>query len=461
MIDVAKKAVNIALNLGAEYADARTGKSLSTSIRAVNGKFDRITSGIDAGIGLRVIFNGALGFASSILGKDLKEAAIKALKAARATSEGVKEKVVFAPVETYKDKVSTEAKEDLAEVELKRKMRLLLLANQTAEAVSPKVTSIDSLYRDDVSESTIVTSEGTELYERSSFGVFRILVFAKEGDKIRMCGEIIGAAGGFEVFDEDEIEKKTEEAAKRAVAMLDAEPAPSGRYTVIADPELAGTFAHEATGHACEGDAVIAGESILKDRLGQQIGSEQVSIYDDSTLPKSWGSAKYDDEGVRTMKRPLVEGGVLSGLILNREAAAKLALAPNGGARAQSYSFRPICRMSNTYIAPGDFTFEELMEDVKHGFYLRGTRGGQVDPAVGSFQFNAEDAFLIENGETTKPILDVSLSGMILETLKNIDAVGKDQCLHVGRCGKEDQVVPVMDGAPHIRIRNAVVGGMG
>ena len=287
MIDVAKKVVNIALNLGAEYADARTGKSLSTSIRVVNGKFDRVTSGVDAGIGLRVIFNGALGFASSILGKGLEDAASKALKAAKATSEGLKEKVVFAPVETYKDKVSTKVKEDLAEVELKRKMDLLLRAHETAEAVSPKVASIDALYRDGVSESAIVTSEGTEVYERSSFGVFRILIFAKEGDKIRMCGESIGAAGGFEVFDEDEIEKKTEEAAKRAVAMLDAEPAPSGRYTVIADPELAGTFAHEATGHACEGDAVIAGESILKDRLGQQIGSEQVSIYDDSTLPKS------------------------------------------------------------------------------------------------------------------------------------------------------------------------------
>lgn len=461
MIDIAEKAVNIALDLGAEYADARIGKSFSTSIRAVNGKFDRIISGIDAGIGLRVMSNGALGFVSNILGKSLEETASKALKAAKATSEGVKEKVVLATVKTYKDKVSTEVEEDLAEVELQRKMELLLLANQTAEAVSPKVASIDGLYRDGVSESAIITSEGTELYEHASFGVFRILVFAKEGEKIRVCGESIGGAGGFEVFDEDEIGKKTEEAAKRAVAMLDAEPAPSGRYTIIADPELAGTFAHEATGHACEGDAVIAGESILKDRLGQQIGSDQVSIYDDSTLSKSWGSAKYDDEGVMTMKRPLVERGLLSGFILNREAAAKLGLDPNGGARAQSYSFRPICRMSNTYIAPGDCTFEELMEDVKHGFYLRGTRGGQVDPAVGSFQFNAEDAFLVENGEITKPILDVSLSGMILETLKNIDAVGKDQRLHVGRCGKEDQVVPVMDGAPHIRIRNAVVGGMG
>jgi len=229
---------------------------------------------------------------------------------------------------------------------------------------------------------------------------------------------------------------------------------------VIADPELAGVFAHEAVGHACEGDHVITGESVLQNKIGQTIGSEHVTIYDDPTYPHGWGSFKYDMEGVLARKRLLIERGILKEFITNREVAAKLGVASNGGARAQSYAFRPIVRMSNTCIATGDHTFEEMLEDIDHGIYLKGTRGGQVDPAKGTFQFSAMEAFMIEHGKITTPLLDVSLSGLTLETLKNIDAVAKDFDIHIGYCGKEAQSVPAGDGSPHVRIRNAVVGGM-
>ena len=382
-----------------------------------------------------------------------------AVKAAKASSTEIKEKVVLAPVKAFEDRVVMQVEENPSKVDVTRKMDLIIRAYKAAKEVSSKVASVDTLYEDGTEEGAIVTSEGTKIFRDSSYLVLRVLVFAKEEDKIRMCHESMGFAGGFEVFKKHSVETCAEKAAERAVAMLKAKPAPSGRFTIIADPLLAGTFAHEATGHACEGDAVIAGESILKDKLGQMIGSQGVSMYDDSSLPQSWGSLKYDDEGVRTKKRLLIDHGILRNFILNREAAAKLELEPNGGARAQSYAFRPLVRMSNTYLSSGDYEFEELREDVKRGLYLRGTRGGQVNPAVGSFQFSAEDAFMIENGEVTTPILDVSLSGLTLEILKNIDAVGKDLTLHVGHCGKEDQIVQVMDGGPHIRIRNVVVGG--
>jgi TldD protein len=190
------------------------------------------------------------------------------------------------------------------------------------------------------------------------------------------------------------------------------------------------------------------------------IGSEQVTIYDDPTYPNGWGSFKYDMEGVLAKKRLLIERGVLKEFITNREVAAKLGATSNGGARAQSYAFRPIVRMSNTCIAPGDYTLEEMLEDVDRGVYVKGTRGGQVDPAKGTFQFSAMEAFMIEQGKITNPLLGVSLSGITLKTLKNIDAVAKDFNMHVGYCGKEAQSVPTADGSPHIRIKNAVVGGM-
>jgi TldD protein len=148
----------------------------------------------------------------------------------------------------------------------------------------------------------------------------------------------------------------------------------------------------------------------------------------------------------------------LEDYILNRETAHKLGMKSNGGARAESFTARPLVRMSNTYIETGDHSFEELLEGIDHGIYAKGTRGGQVDTAKGSFQFSAQEAYLIEKGKITTPLRDVSLSGMTLQTLNNIDAVGNDFALgDPGYCGK-GQLVPVGDGGPHIRIREAVVG---
>jgi len=150
---------------------------------------------------------------------------------------------------------------------------------------------------------------------------------------------------------------------------------------------------------------------------------------------------------------------VLNDLILSRETAARLGMQPNGGARAESYHYRPIVRMSNTYIDMGDASFKEMLEGIKLGVYAKDSRGGQVNTSQGLFQFNAQEAYLIENGEITKPLRDVSLSGKTLDILKQIDLVGKDLSLgHPGICGK-GQSAPVGDGGPHIRISKCIVGG--
>ncbi|MDH5771060.1 MAG: TldD/PmbA family protein, partial [Candidatus Bathyarchaeota archaeon] len=313
MIDLAERIVNFSLKLGAEYAEARIGRVVKTTIRAVNDKLEKITSGIDRGVGIRTLHKGAFGFASlnSFNRKDLEESSKMAVKAAKASSTEIKEKVVLAPVKAFEDRVVMHVEEDTSKVDVTRKMDLIIRAYKAAKEVSSKVASVDTLYEDGTEEGAIVTSEGTKIFRGSSYLVLRVLVFAKEEDKIRMCHESMGFAGGFEVFKKHSVETCAEKAAERAVAMLKAKPAPSGRFTIIADPLLAGTFAHEATGHACEGDAVISGESILKDKLGQMIGSQCVSMYDDSSLPQSWGSLKYDDEGVRTKKRLLIDRGIL------------------------------------------------------------------------------------------------------------------------------------------------------
>jgi TldD protein len=307
-------------------------------------------------------------------------------------------------------------------------------------------------------QKVVISSDGANILTNLSRVYSSVNAVAKQADKLTSARERLGKIGGYELFQEEDGQKIMKKAAERAVNLLKAKPAPSGRFTVIVDPRLAGVFAHEAVGHGCEADLIIAGESILAGKIGKVVGSELVSIYDDSTLAGGWGSEKYDDEGVPTKKRLLIEKGVLKGYITNKEASAKLNMEPNGGARAESYAYPPIVRMSDTYIARGSQTFEELLEGIDYGVYLKASRGGQVDTAKGTFQFNAEEAGLIEKGELTTPLLDVSLSGVTLETLHNIDAVAKDFEISLGFCGK-GQTVPAGDGSPHIRIKNALVGG--
>jgi TldD protein len=462
LLDIADEVISYALSLGAKYADVRVQRTCSTNIRMVKDHFEYVMSGIDQGLGVRVLCNNAWGFSSvsSLKKEDFQRAAESAVKTAKATSLKVKEKVELDPVKTYEDAVSTPVKTPLKETEIKDKMNLVTSLSKTIREYSPKIVSATAVYGEAFGEVVIATSEGTKISTKPSKATVGFLAVAKEAEKITSCSKRLGSPGGYEIFEKLDPEEKAKEVAARAVNLLKAKPAPSGRFTVIVDPELAGVFAHEAVGHACEGDHVVAGESVLKGKIGQRIGSEQITIYDDPTYPNGWGSFKYDMEGVLAKKRLLIEKGILKEFITNREVATRLGIASNGGARTQSYAFRPIVRMSNTCIAPGDYTLEEMLEDINRGVYVKGTRGGQVDPAKGTFQFSAMEAYMIEHGEITTPLLSVSLSGLTLETLKNINAVAKDFDMHIGYCGKEAQSVPTADGSPHIRIKNAVVGGM-
>jgi TldD protein len=461
LLDLAAKTMELILKHKVEYADIRVERASSTNIRMVKDRLEYIISGVDQGLGVRVLHNGAWGFAStcSFKKEDIETTIRNAVKAASAISVKLKQKVRLSSVKTCKDHVINPVEIPLLEVETKEKMKLVTKMSEIVRDYSSKIASVTAVYGDSSGQRAIMTSDGTNILMDSSRGTVAVLAIAKEAEKITSVGERVGLPGGFEIFKVLKVEETAKEVAERAVNLLKAKPAPSGRFTVVIDPKLAGVFAHEAVGHACEGDDVADGESILQGKIGKKVGSEHVTIYDDSTYPNGWGSAKYDDEGVPTQKRLLIDRGILKNFILNREAAAELNLAPNGGARAQSFAFRPIVRMSNTYIAAGDHTFEELFEDVNQGVYVKDTRGGQVDPAKGTFQFSAEEAYLIEHGKITTPLLDVSLSGLTLEILNNIDAVAKDFGVYVGYCGKEEQSLPAGDGSPHIRVRNAVVGG--
>ena len=437
-----------------DYMDIRSGEGNATSILMKDGNVDEINTGMSLSARIRVLNNGAWGFAYTTDLSKINEITETALK----LSNSLKGDVTLSETDIIKDKVEIDVKTPFKDVSIEEKKDIMQEANDAATI--EKVNSTTVSYVDSEVDNLFMSSEGSEIQVKTSRVRMSLNASATDGEIIQFGHGSLGGVRGFELIEDADIEEFGRKIGQKAVRLLDAEPAPSGQFPVIADSELTGVLIHEALGHAVEGDLILQNDSILKDRIGETIASDIVNIFDDASLREGFGYYPYDVEGVKTKPNQLVKDGKLISLLNSRETASKLSMKSSGNARS-IIADQPIVRMSNTYLQPGDNTFEELIEDIPDGIYLKGSRGGQVDTGKGIFQFNAAEGYLIKNGEISTPLRDVSLSGNILETLKNIDAIGNDFKLSVGFCGKDGQTAPVGDGGPHTRILNALVGGMG
>lgn len=416
-----------------------------------DGKIQEIRSGNNWGGCIRVLKNGAWGVSYTTQPSELKKTAESALKLANFLNNDIK----LADVDHREDNVKSKAKIKPSEVSLDEKKDVMSDVEKAANLEGIVSTTIN--YVDQEARNIFANSESTFLQvEDSRVALFINAVAASDG-LIQFGHKSTGGARGFEVLQKLDLEKFGRTPSEKALRLLKAELPPSGKFPVVMDPELTGVFIHEALGHASEADLILQNDSILKDKIGTQIGSPNVTIIDDATMD-AFGYYPYDSEGVKTRENILVQEGKLISYLSSRETAAQLEIKPSGNARS-AVDDQPIVRMSNTYLKPGDYTFEELLEDMNDGIYLKGSRGGQVDTGKGVFQFNAAESFLIEKGEVTKPLRDVSLSGNILEMLLKVEKVGSDFKMGVGFCGKSGQTVPVGDGGPHVKVMEATVGG--
>ncbi|NOZ59606.1 MAG: TldD/PmbA family protein [Euryarchaeota archaeon] len=438
------------LELPARFVDVTIYRVESTTIVMKDGSAREVSTGESFGACVRVLRKG-WGFAYASSARELAERAEQALRGAELAGE----RVELAEVEPGRGRAEVRARLHPSRATLEEKLEYLHRASEAASGYA-RVVSTSFAYSDASVEVTYLSSEGAELSMRYPRVAFHAQVFAKEGARLQFATERAGATSGLEVL--EDVEVLAEKACEKAERLLRAKAPPSGEFKVVIDPKLTGVFIHEALGHAVEADHVVQGESILGGMLGQRIASELVTVYDDPTLEGGFGSYFYDAEGVRARRKAVVEQGVLRSYLHTRETAARLGQEPTGNARAQGYSYPPLPRMSNTYLAQGDSSFEELLEDIEYGVYLLGSRGGEVDTARGVFQFSAEEGFLIERGELTTPLRDVALSGETLEILRRVEAVGSGKEVHIGYCGKNGQLVAVGDGGPAIRTI-ATVGG--
>ncbi len=459
MKDLLTKINNIATQkFGAQYAEARAQKLYKTMLAIKEERVEGAKQGIENGVALRVLVNGAWGFASvgSLDVDILKSAVSDACSMARMASSRLKTPIKLADAKIITDRVVSKPKKNPSDILMEDKVKTALAVNKTSLRFDKRIKSCNMDYMDLTGTSYFSNSEGTNIEQDKLYVWARITASALSEGVYTFSREEIGSTAGYEVFDEQTPEVLGEKVAKRAVEQLSAKSPKGGMFPVVLGPNVVGVFVHEAFGHLAEADLALAG-GILADNIGKKIGSNLVTFYDDGTIDGSFGAFKYDDEGVQSQKTLLIENGVVAGLMHNRETAQKFSVQPTGNARAEDFRVEPIIRMRCTYMAPRDQSLEELVEDVKQGYYFKSFRGGQAN-LDGTFQVGIQEGYEIINGEIGAPVRDASISGNTLETLHHVDAVGKDFLTDSGRCGK-GQIAFICDGGPHIRVKEMVVGG--
>ncbi len=447
---------------GASFADLRVQNSEATSISVEDGQADKVASSSRSGAGLRVLVDGAWGFAptNDASPEELRRCLGDALSMAQAASGHISEPGMVAEVEPVEATVESEAEIDPREVPLADRVQRIFEIEQAARERDERIVNSRASYSDSAGSLIIANTFGTYIEQQAMRCSAKVNATAQSGDVRQAAHESEARPGGYEVVDAIEPEEWAGAVSDRALALLDATPAPAGTFDVIIDPRVCGLLAHEAFGHNAEADAVWAGESILAGREGEQVCSELVTIADDPTLEDLNGSFRYDHEGVPARRHEIVRDGVLTGYLHSLETAARMGAEPNGCARAQNHQKDPIVRMSNTFIDSGDTTLEEMIADTEEGLLLKGGYWGYVFTARGQFTCNVENAWAIENGEVGRHYRNASFAGLTLGMLSRVDAVGSEVSFDLGgTCGKGGQGVPVDAGGPYLRIRDVVVGG--
>lgn len=436
-----------------EFHDIRILRGSRTRIVLDNGKLEEISQAPFQGASVRALYGGAWGFVTTDSVDGLQEEIDLARRIARKIDRQEELRLAEAPAGKS---IAVPVKKDPKDLSLEEKVALLREIEDAAKVAG--VSSTQAVYSEMQLVSHYSSSEGLDLESKTTRMGFMISAVAHRNGLYQTDGEGRAGVGGLELFDREDPVALAREVGETAVALLDAQAPKGGTYPVVLDQELAGVFVHEAVGHATEGDIILEGDSCLEGKLGEMIASELVTVKDDPSLMLN-GYYPFDDEGSLAQETVLVEKGVLRSFLNTRETAGRLGGVPRN-ARAEGTD-RPVVRMSNTYIANGDWKLEEILEELGGGVYLAGSRGGQVSTGEGVFQFNAKSGYLVEDGEKTKLLRDVSLSGKILETLMHVKAVGNDLKYNSGRCGKSGQLVPVSDGSPHLLVSQATVGGTG
>jgi len=437
----------------ADYVEIRLEETQITRIIYRGERLEEVGRTSSLGGNVRALVKGGWGFVSFNSIQNLRDKVDLAVQQARLTG---KEDFKLSQTEPIIDIVTTEKNEPTT-IPLSSKKQLLDEYNDIILS-TPKIRTSNIGYYDSQRKITFANSEGTYIEQNKADANLRLTAIASEDGQVQQVGLSLGSQGDFSAI--EGLQEQVKQMAQRAVKLLSAPQAKGGEYTIVLDPVLAGVFVHEAFGHLSEADHVYENTRLQEIMvLGRRFGDKYLNIVDGAAVPGLRGSYKYDDEGVPATKTYLIREGMLESRLHSRETAAKMNEKPTGNARAISYLYPPIVRMTNTYIEPGTLSFEDIISDIKEGIYAKDWYGGTT--SLEMFTFSASEAYMIRNGKIAELLRPVVLSGNVFVTLDNIDAIGNDlQMNQGGGCGKRGQSpLPVSNGSPHMRIRRCLIGG--
>jgi len=470
-------ALDTARALGAEYADVRAVARRRERITVRNGKVHRASDSRTVGFGVRVLYDGAWGFASSSrMDREVApKIAEEAVRIARASARQGGKRATLAPCRPHRGKYRTKVKRDPFEVPLEEKITLLMDCDRLMRAGGPVRVTQGRLecFRE---QKWFLSSEGACIQQEIVECGGGIEAAASAGGEIQRRSYPNAhrghhATAGYEFVEEMDLREHAERVGREAVQLLEADPCPSLTTDLILDGRQLAMQLHESCGHPMELDRVLgqevslAGTSFLTpDDLGQfRFGSQEVNITADATLERGLGTYGYDDEGVPAQRVPLVSEGILVGFMSSRETAARIGDESNGCMRADGHNRLPLVRMTNVNLEPGDWSLEELIRDTREGVFMEINRSWSIDDRRLNFQFGVECAWMIEEGSLTRMIKGATYTGITPQFWRSCDAVCSEDYWELWgtpNCGKGEpgQTAHVGHGAAPARFRRVKVG---
>ena len=445
-----------ALSSGGEFADIFIERSSPLSLVCEDSRLEKVMSGLDCGAGVRLIFGQRTAFAYT---NELTTVALLEI------ADAVRQAAAGDIRQTSINLTRANPRGDLPVikapegVDTSRKAAMVLQADKVARSFDPRIRQVMVTYRENRQQVLIANSEGVLAEDERMYLTALVHVVAADGEVVQTGYEPIGGIVGMELFDAYPLDKAAETAARRAVMMLSARKAPAGRMPVVLSADAGGTMIHEAVGHGLEADLAQSGLSVYSNKKGERIASPLITVVDDATLSCKRGSFRFDDEGVHAARTVLVDKGILKTFMYDRLTAMKDGTRSTGNGRRESYKHRPIPRMTNTMIVPGESVPGDILRSTPNGLFVKKMGGGQVNTVNGDFVFEVSEGYLIENGMIGELVRGATLTGNGPQVLLSIDRVGSDLGFAIGTCGKDGQGAPVSDAQPTLRIPELTVGG--
>lgn len=447
-----------ALETGGDFSEVFVEDRYTNQMWFQNSRLEKNLSGRDFGIGIRV-FHGL----QSVYAYTNDSSREGLLKAARTAAQAIvgKQGGETTVIPLVKETIQTLNPIEMMpnHVDKTRKLAVMKKVNDIARNYSKEISQVMVRLLDEEQNVLVANSEGKFAEDQRVRSRMSVVSVASDGTDMQTGHYGPGAHQGFEFIENLDLDFYANESARIATTMLHADPAPSGRFPVIIDNEFGGVIFHEACGHGLEATAVAKNASVFANKLGEKVASDLVTYIDDGTLANEWGSINMDDEGEKSRKNVLIENGILKGYLIDKLNGRRMEMEPTGSSRRESYKFAPTSRMTNTYIAPGESTPEEIIASTEHGIYAKYMGGGSVNPGTGDFNFAVDEAYLVKNGKIDKPLRGATLIGNGATTIQNIDMVGNNLGHGAGMCGASSGSLPVNVGQPMVRVSDITVGG--